>query len=241
MKKIFTLIALACMAVSVNAQNTYILNINKIYEDAAAKTGACANATLNDGSTTKYLLNDATIVQDVFTVVSKSNRTFRTDLFNADGLTQDYGDYVATYRLEPNGASNSTGGRQMFVEVANAGKLYIGAWGNAGRTVFVAVASDKTSYVKFDDVKESAKFVHAFTADDATSAVYEVELEPGLFVISQDAGIYYAYIKFVENGSASVSSIKAEQGNGASYNLAGQKVGAGYKGLVIKNGRKYMK
>ena len=60
MKKIFTLIALACMAVSVNAQNTYILNINKIYEDAAAKTGACANATLNDGSTTKYLLNDAT-------------------------------------------------------------------------------------------------------------------------------------------------------------------------------------
>ena len=174
-------------------------------------------------------------------MVSKSNRTFRSDLFNADGLTQDYGDYVATYRLEPNGASNSTGGRQMFVEVANAGKLYIGAWGTAGRTVFVAVASDKTSYVKFDDVKESAKFVHAFTADDATSAVYEVELEPGLFVISQDAGIYYAYIKFVENGSASVSSIKAEQGNGAVYNLAGQKVGAGYKGLVIKNGRKYMK
>ena len=39
-----------------------------------------------------------------------------------------------------------------------------------------------------------------------------------------------------------VSSVKAdEQPNSATYNLAGQKVNAQYKGIVIRNGRKVVK
>ena len=41
-------------------------------------------------------------------------------------------------------------------------------------------------------------------------------------------------------GSAGINAVKAEK-SGALYNLAGQKVGAGYKGMVIQNGRKFMK
>ncbi len=43
------------------------------------------------------------------------------------------------------------------------------------------------------------------------------------------------------NGSTTnISAIKADSQNGAIYNIAGQKVNAGYKGLVIKNGKKFV-
>jgi hypothetical protein len=37
-----------------------------------------------------------------------------------------------------------------------------------------------------------------------------------------------------------ISSVKAENANATMYNLAGQKVGADYKGIVVKNGKKFM-
>ncbi len=38
-----------------------------------------------------------------------------------------------------------------------------------------------------------------------------------------------------------ISSVKAETEDGAIYNVAGQKVNADYRGIVIKNGKKYLK
>ena len=236
MKKIFTLIAVAAMALSANAQDkTYILDLNAIYEKAKAGEGG---ATLSSG--TKYLFNDYSPVQDIFTLVSKSNRTYRIDLFNPDKTDEvgDYGDYTATTRLEPNGSSNSTGGRQMFVEVANKGTLSIGSWGSAGRKLAVMPATDKTSFVTIDDA--TAKLTHVFAAEDAKTAVYQVELEPGLYCITQDQGIYYAYVKFAEGQSAGIEAVKNVKANAdaATYNLAGQKVDNSFKGVVIKNGQK---
>ena len=40
--------------------------------------------------------------------------------------------------------------------------------------------------------------------------------------------------------ASGITAVKAAQQNGAIYNVAGQKVNAGYKGLVIKNGKKYV-
>ena len=40
------------------------------------------------------------------------------------------------------------------------------------------------------------------------------------------------------DAASGITAVKATQQNGAIYNLAGQKVGAGYKGLVIMNGKK---
>ena len=154
MKKIFTLLTMALFAIGAQAQTSWTLDINKIYDDAKNATGDCANATLSSG--TKYLLNEATITQDVFTVVSKSDRTYRIDVIQTDEESNivpvKYDDnYTASYRLEPNGASNKTGGRQIFLEAAGPGKLYIGAWGNEGRSVFVMKATDKTSYYNVAD------------------------------------------------------------------------------------------
>ena len=47
-------------------------------------------------------------------------------------------------------------------------------------------------------------------------------------------------VKATVQASSGITAVMAVQQNGAIYNLAGQKVGADYKGLVIKNGRKYI-
>ena len=43
-----------------------------------------------------------------------------------------------------------------------------------------------------------------------------------------------------KNGTAIKSVKKADKADGATYNLAGQKVNASYKGVVIKNGKKFI-
>lgn len=209
MKKIFTLLTMTLFAIGAQAQTSWTLDINKIYDDAKNATGDCANATLSSG--TKYLLNEATITQDVFTVVSKSDRTYRIDVIQTDEESNivpvKYDDnYTASYRLEPNGASNKTGGRQIFLEAAGPGKLYIGAWGNEGRSVFVMKATDKTSYYNVADAS-STDFSHKFTnsetkptvteGETVTPQMFEVEIPAsGIYCITQDAGIYFAYIRF---------------------------------------------
>lgn len=45
----------------------------------------------------------------------------------------------------------------------------------------------------------------------------------------------------VEGDATAIQKIEASTEDGAIYNLAGQKVNAAYKGVVIKNGKKYMK
>ncbi len=193
---------------------THILNINDIYAAAKAKTAPCENATAN--SETKYLLNDATIEMDIFTVVSKSDRTYRIDA----STDVDYGDYDSWSRLEPNGTSNKTGGRQMFIDVPEGGGvLYIGAHGAAGRALYVTKAADKTSFVDLSKVAEADVMLkHAFVAGETSPAdynVYKVQLAAGLYCITQDNGIYFTYLKFVEGETytaptVSVDALKAE-------------------------------
>ena len=50
----------------------------------------------------------------------------------------------------------------------------------------------------------------------------------------------YAYNVADEEGKGIKSVKKADKADGATYNLAGQKVNASYKGVVIKNGKKFI-
>jgi len=56
-------------------------------------------------------------------------------------------------------------------------------------------------------------------------------------VVWNTSGCHIYTIK-IEAGAANISTIKVAAQNGAIYNLAGQVVNKGYKGLVIMNGRK---
>lgn len=60
------------------------------------------------------------------------------------------------------------------------------------------------------------------------------------WVIFDDFELYYLSgdtFKEVQTGIETISSVKA---NGAIYNVAGQRVAENYKGIVIKNGKKYL-
>ena len=47
-------------------------------------------------------------------------------------------------------------------------------------------------------------------------------------------------VKVIDLEGSAIQSVKAAQNDGAIYNLAGQKVNASYKGVVIKNGKKFL-
>ena len=70
-----------------------------------------------------------------------------------------------------------------------------------------------------------------------------MELAEGTFDIEGVVG-YYNNKQFWPNkitaAEAGISSLNAEKANGAIYNLAGQRVDANYKGVVIQNGKKFV-
>ena len=52
---------------------------------------------------------------------------------------------------------------------------------------------------------------------------------------------YFDNISWKVEGATAIQQVKAGKAeNGARYNLAGQKVGASYKGIVIQNGKKFI-
>ena len=68
--------------------------------------------------------------------------------------------------------------------------------------------------------------------------------DDGPEVSVQIVGIYFgtvAQLEAVLNGETAIQQVKAGKAeDGARYNLAGQKVGASYKGIVIQNGKKFI-
>ena len=47
-------------------------------------------------------------------------------------------------------------------------------------------------------------------------------------------------VKVLHKGTSGIKNVKATKANSARYNLAGQKVDANYKGIVIQNGKKFI-
>ena len=74
--------------------------------------------------------------------------------------------------------------------------------------------------------------------DKDGNSVINVESDGSTVIITFDAD--NKVVKATVQASSGITAVMAAQQNGAIYNLAGQKVGADYKGLVIKNGRKYI-
>ena len=70
------------------------------------------------------------------------------------------------------------------------------------------------------------------------SGIYFSETEAANVTLAKADGTTLA---IVGNGGTAIQSVKtAKDNDGAIYNIAGQKVSASYKGLVIKNGKKYI-
>lgn len=86
----------------------------------------------------------------------------------------------------------------------------------------------------FPVAKDCKYLAHATGSKISWSGIYFSENEAASIKVAKEDGTEFSILA----DPASVNTIKADAQNGAIFNVAGQKVGANYKGLVIKNGKK---
>ena len=87
----------------------------------------------------------------------------------------------------------------------------------------------------FPVAKDCKYLAHATGSKISWSGIYFSENEAASIKVAKEDGTEFSILA----DPASVNTIKADAQNGAAFNAAGQQVGAGYKGLVIKDGKKF--
>ena len=97
-----------------------------------------------------------------------------------------------------------------------------------------ATAGNGLGVIYFPVAKDCKYLAHATGSKISWSGIYFSENEAASIKVAKEDGTEFSILA----DPASVNTIKADAQNGAIFNVAGQKVGANYKGLVIKNGKK---
>lgn len=233
MKKFFTLIAAVALAASVNAQGTYAVKVgDKV--NAGDKIALVENVTLT------YMENAGTAFAD-----GKATDNW------ADA---DFGAYVCG---KNNGklhtGAEPTGCVYKF-ETVKAGSVTVGVQlgGNKGFHILdadfaeVAPASYNLPAAKDGDSQkfEQNEKGENIIADKSNGTVtFSVAAGGTYYVLAAGTKMGFYGFKYKAGTSTGISSIStaASKKNGKTYNMAGQEVSSSAKGLIIKNGKKYVK
>lgn len=232
MKKFFTLIAAVAMAASMNAQGTYAVQVGDNVK-AGDKITSVENITLT------YMGNAGTA-------------------YATAKATSNWGDadFVAYVSGKNNGKlvsdAEPTGCVYKF-ETAKAGSLTVGVQLNANKGFHILDAAfaevTPVSY-NLPSAKDgdSQTFAQNEKGENIVSAksngVVKINVAEGgtYYILAAGTKLGFYGFKYEVGTSTGISSIEATSAqNGKTYNLAGQQVSDSYKGLVIKNGKKYVK
>lgn len=205
MKKFFTLIAMACMAIGVNAQ------------------------TWNFSEWELQTINE-TITKDGLTVLANANSTVTID---GNNKTVDGVKY--TQRLKTGGAGSAEG-RTLSFNVT--GKC----------TINVIACSSNSSDERTLNISagEFANIYTTATVPTGNPVVVPIEYNgeaTTIYLASASGGINFYAISVVPTttGIADITTEAAADKNAPVYNLAGQRVGNDAKGVLIQNGKKFVK
>ncbi len=220
MKKIFTLIAVAAMALSANAQTikwTEVIEAGKVAAETYGSNGFVLTATDTN------------------------------DKMSVDKNTAYFGDTDAQksfdYRLKVGGKSTSQNSLSLTIPEAGTLKVYV-------RTA-KSSETDRNVVLKQND----AELINKVIKEDEASDYVTVQIEgvdkkvfpvvsaavvAGTVAITYPVGAlnFYAFELVTATG---IQTVKATVLNDAQFNLAGQRVAADSKGLVVKNGKKVVK
>lgn len=228
MKKIFTLIAVAAMAISANAQGSYGLQGEKDVQGDAIKAGTQITSVDNIVMT----FGDAGAAD----FKGPKYETKLNDLLGATAFTEGNG---------VNG--NRDNGTIYYFEPTKKGILTVGAVINADKTIIVKKDNNAGEDVAFKVTEPDGTTEVTVTDGKLADKTY------GAIIVNVEAGVKYAIglagskmgfygFKYEVSDGGGVDGINtvkaAEAENGVVYNLAGQKVAEGYKGIVVKNGKK---
>lgn len=232
MKKFFTLIAAVAMAASMNAQGTYAVQVgDKV--NAGDKITSVENITLT------YMENAGVAFADGKATTNWADADFTAYVCgkNSGKLHSDAEPTGCAYKFETVKAGSVTVGVQLagkkgfhildadFAEVAPA-------------SYNLPAAKDGDSQ-KFEQNEKGENII----AEKSNGTVTFSVAEGGTYyVLAAGTKMGFFGFKYEAGTSTGISSIEAVAKNdGKTYNMAGQQVSGSFKGLVIKNGKKYVK
>jgi len=222
MKKIFTLIAMAVMAMGANAQKYYF------------QEGDVASAGSLDGKN----------FADFISLVDTEGK------MAIDGNNAYFGDANTqtkfSYRLKSGGKSSSK--NQIHLAIAEAGtlKVYARTGSNSATDRNLIITQNETELYNKVVQEGDAVLVKGLdeTDPEKETKVYPavtVEVSAGEVVLTYPTGSMNFYGFEAGNGATAIQTVKAAQvTDGVVFNLAGQKVGNDFKGIVIKDGKKML-
>ena len=228
MKKIFTLIAVVAMALSVNAQ--LITWTAPIAKKSVAGTYSNGAFSLTVTDTT----DDGKIAVDA------------NNAYFGDATTQT----KFTHRLKTGGKSDSKNNLSLTIPAAGTLKVYVRTGSNSATDRNLVLTQGETELYNKVVVESDAIKVKGLDSEnpDNETKVYpiiSVKVESGTVAVTYPTNSLNFYgFEFVADGNGDTDGITAVKSvadvNAPAYNLAGQKVADGFKGLVIKNGKKFV-
>ncbi len=213
MKKFFTLIAAVAMAASVNAQTTLI-------DFPTSTTGIAASGTCDISATVKIY----------------SNKTSVSALKFSNGYTTDN-------LINENFFTLSTEGGFKTGDVVTIA----GAFNNAddtkksGTSIFKGAVGEEASVLFTTE-----QFINGRTnADDPKEESFTLTEDSETLKLgrSGNTATYITKLTVVRGSTSGINSAISEvsaDADAATYNVMGQKVASNAKGLVIKNGKKFI-
>ena len=224
MKKIFTLIAVATMAISAQAQK-----ITWTEDDIVSAGNLDGKTFSNEGFVLTLTDTDGKIAID------KNSAWFGT----AESQEKSAGG-----RLKSGGKSSSKNQMKLTIPTAGTLKVYVRTGSNSATDRNLILTQDETEL--YNQVVEEAQAVKVKGLDDSDPdkdtnvyPIISVSVAAGEVIVTYPTGSMNFY-GFELATSTGITSVKAAAQDGAIYNVAGQKVGSDYKGLVIKNGKKFI-
>ena len=281
MKKIFTLIAVATMAISAQAQDAEVLLFDQSATVADGQEFATTNAKLTLGADQKkWTVAATTIKEDGY--FKDFGKTVQIKNSDTDEMEDKFGVVTVTGGNNPkdqtaagkgsgvNYAADKTVGRlpqngSYYIFTAQKkGKVQAGIILNNDKAFYLVDATNATSsedgayleialpdanlhnYVIKDKDGNAVELADDGDAKggkivaEKTTGILEFDAEEGhtyyYFCSGSKLGIFgYIFTPEITDG---INNVKVAADNNAIYNLAGQKVGKDFKGLVIRDGKK---
>ncbi len=223
MKKFFTLIAAVALAASVNAQ---VLTFTQKYTKGSVPATFSA-----DGLELKVVDKDGKMEVDA------NSQYF--------GTAESYKNF--SFRLKSGGKSLTKNNLILTVPSDGTLKVYVRTGSSSATNRNVVLTQNGTELVNKILLESEAVSV-SMTVDNVTKdtkvfPVISVPVKQGDVAITYPVNSVNFYGFELVKTSTGISSVNtaAAKKNGKTYNMAGQEVSSSAKGIVIKNGKKYVK
>jgi hypothetical protein len=242
MKKIFTLIAVAAMAISAHAQEKYI-----IQKDFVPSKGQVVEATT---STTITFSDDpgwkasnpadgGFVSQKDYIAGVTGTQNPKDGGYGSDGKSAGNG-----YKPDTKNLPNA--GVYYIVKASEAGTFELALKVGSGKNFYICDAADGSALANTDitGVNENGALTlsadYLWSGEGEMLVTFNAEANKSYYIIC--TGSKLTFFGYTFTSATGIESVKASMktANGETYNIAGQKVDASAKGLVIKNGKKFV-